>query len=127
MTKSGSACNNNRILLFPLMLSSACLCQASLASGSLVNRHRHQCSSAVKFLHTHFKVAQVSLCSYCLIKNKGRSNWSTLERFHTEMHLCYRDAFAVNCHELELMFILFKKTLLNYVDFMCSAIGNCRF
>jgi hypothetical protein len=129
MTKSGSACNNiNLIVLFPLMLSSTCPCQANLASGSLVNRHRHQCSSALKFLHTHFKVAQVSLCrSYCLIKNKRRSNWSTPEPFHTEMHVCYRDAFAVNCHELGLMYILFKKTQLNYADFMCSAIRNFGF
>jgi hypothetical protein len=128
MTRSGSACNSiNRSLLFPLTLSSACPCQANLAPGSLVNRHRHQCCSALKFLHTHFKVAQVSLRSYCLIKNKRRSNWSAVEPFQTEMHLCYRDAFAVNCHELELMCNLFKKTQLNYVDFMCSAICNFRF
>jgi len=128
MTRSGSACNCiNRSLLFLLVLSSTCPCQANLASGSLVNRHRHQCSSALKFLHTHFKVAQVSLCSYCLIKNKRRSNWSTLEPFHTEMHVCYSDSFAVNCHELELKCILFKKTQLNYVDFMCSAIRNFTF
>ena len=108
-------------------MSSACPCQANLASGSLVNRHRHQYSSALKFLHTHFKVAQVSLCSYCLIKNKRRSNWSTVEPFHAEIHVYYRDAFAVNCHELELMCILFKKAQLIYVDFMCSAIRNFRF
>jgi len=128
MTRSGSACNNlNQILLCSLMLSSACPCQANLASGSLVNRHRHQCYSTLKFLHTHFKVAQVSLCSYCLIKNKRRSNWSTVEPFHAKMYLCYRDAFAVNCSEMELMCIFFKKTQLNYVDFTCSAIRNFRF
>jgi len=116
--RAGSACNNlNQILLYSLM-SSACPCQTSLASGSLVNRHWHQCSSSLKFLHTYFKVAQVSLCSYYLIKNNRRSNWSTLEPFHTEMRLCYRVAFAVNCHELQLMCILFKKTRLNCVDFM---------
>jgi hypothetical protein len=70
----------------------------------------------------------VSLCSYCLIKNKRRSNLSTVEPFHTEMHVCYRDAFTVNSHELELMCILCKKkTQLNCVDFMCFAIRNFRF
>jgi len=128
MNRDGSACNNlNQILLYSLMLSPACPCQASLASGSLVKRHWHQCSSALKFHHTHFKVAQVSLFSYYLIKNNRRSNWSTLEPFHTEMRLCYRDAFAVNCYELQLMCIHFKKTRLNFVDFMCSAIRNFRF
>jgi hypothetical protein len=61
------------------------------------------------------------------MKNKRHSNWSTVEPSHTEMHLSYRDAFAVNCLELELMCILFKKTQLNYVDYMCSGIRNCRF
>ena len=128
MTMSGSACNNlNKVLLCSLMLSSPCPCQVNLASGILVYRHRHQCFSALKFLPIHFKVAQVSLCSYCLIKNKMRSNWSILEPFHTEMHVCYRDAFAVNCHELELMCFLCKKNQLNYADFLCSVIRNFRF